>query len=375
MVRFLSKRRGFTLVELLVVIAIIGILIGLLLPAVQAAREAARRMQCTNNLKQIGLALQNYHGTHEVFPPVRTSPADPSGNIVGRKITAGWGLVSFYVALYPHMEQTARYELVMAEGDLEHNFAGWAKVLRGDNGAGPEYKAPIPGMACPSDPTARTPSHVNGVQRGSYPGCAGDATKRLGERDINKRGFFPGGTGRFDLKNFKCNSMASIKDGTSNTIAVSEAVCGDGADTINIKGSLVSYRGSPAGCLDMVDPDNPGLMKENSTFWPQVRGDSHADGRVHVLGFSTVLPPNSPTCFFNAGGTPQNNGGYFSATSFHSGGVNALRADGSVAFYSDSIYCGDLNTTDYISEDAKGKSPFGVWGALGSIAGRDSSSL
>lgn len=96
------NRKGFTLVELLVVIAIIGILIGLLLPAVQAAREAARRMQCTNNLKQVGLALHNYHDTNGYFPPARTSP----GN---QNMPGAWGCVSFYVALYPFMEQNARW--------------------------------------------------------------------------------------------------------------------------------------------------------------------------------------------------------------------------------------------------------------------------
>ena len=141
-----SRKRGFTLVELLVVIAIIGILIGLLLPAVQAAREAARRMQCTNNLKQIGLALQNYHDTNGTFPPMRTSPSHDG-------MWAAWGCVSFYVPLYPFIEQGQRYQAVLAEGDESHSFNGWSKVWQC---SGTEFRGLISGMGCPSAIFAET---------------------------------------------------------------------------------------------------------------------------------------------------------------------------------------------------------------------------
>ena len=180
-----ESRRGFTLVELLVVIAIIGILIGLLLPAVQAAREAARRMQCTNNLKQIGLALHNYHDVNGAFPPGCTG----TGNYVHE---SPWGAVSFYVAMYPFFEQTALYDKVMARGGENYKCAGWQEIWMC---AGEFAGLKIQGMACPSDSDANSPSYTNRGQQGSYPGSRGDTSQNLQENAINDRGFFKGGLG------------------------------------------------------------------------------------------------------------------------------------------------------------------------------------
>jgi len=354
-----KQRKGFTLVELLVVIAIIGILIGLLLPAVQAAREAARRMQCTNNLKQIGLALQNYHDTNGYFPPMRTSPSEPA-------CWAAWGCVSGYVALYPYIEQTSRLQYIMAEGDLAHSYNGWNKAWQCTVA---ELQAPITMLACPSDANAVSPGYLNKAQASNYMMSVGDSVSLCTESGVNKRGFFKGGLGRIDLGGVSCNKMASLVDGTSNTLAIIEACTGaDGGSCNRVRGGTVVWGGgSPNSCLAFKDTSNPKVYN-TSSLQGDSRGFIHTDGRPCTLGVNTVLPPNSPSCTTNAHNTwgPT----YASASSYHSGGVNGLKADGSVAFYSETIDCGsNLNDSTYCWTEPTGKSPYGVWGALGSIDG------
>jgi prepilin-type N-terminal cleavage/methylation domain-containing protein len=201
------ERRGFTLVELLVVIAIIGILIALLLPAVQAAREAARRTQCSNNLKQLGLALHNYHSAHKSFPPGGITKL-PLSNCLLNGDPASDNGPNWAILILPQLEDQARYD----QYDFKATFAGTHWVNTAANF--PVQFIPNPKFHCPSDSNSRSDSTNT-----NYYGCqgGGDTPVCTAPAD-SRRVFFHNGI----FHNNSAIQIAHIRDGTTNTFLLGE---------------------------------------------------------------------------------------------------------------------------------------------------------
>lgn len=201
-------RRAFTLVELLVVIAIIGVLVGLLLPAVQAAREAARRMSCSNNLKQLGLAMHNYHDTHRRFAPAGLHIRDGHG---ASATSSSWGH-SWVVMLLPFFEQ----------GNLHDQYD--FNLTRSRDGVNRDVVAvEIASLKCPSDGGRKEPwSNTASYARGNY-------AVNCGVSNAFSRGNFDMKMERGPFSNARAYgaTMADIEDGTSNTLLLGEIIAGD----------------------------------------------------------------------------------------------------------------------------------------------------
>jgi prepilin-type N-terminal cleavage/methylation domain-containing protein/prepilin-type processing-associated H-X9-DG protein len=345
------SRQGFTLVELLVVIAIIGILIALLLPAVQAAREAARRSQCTNNLKQIGLALQNYHDTYNRLPTLHGGTSGPND-------AAGWelhnnGQLSGWIGLLPFMEQGPLWTAISSGGTYNGQTyrpfgpAAWFTKY-------PPFREQVPGLLCPSDPAGPNRDPSNSQGRANYMFSVGDTINDNASKDT--RGVFAANRYR---------RFADITDGLSNTLAHSERAIAN--DTNAIRGGTAynlsngsTIHDDPTICLNTA---GTGGSYKSGTSVSQGTGRNWADGRPNWCGVTTVLPPNSPSCRSAA----DYNWGIWSASSYHPGGANGLMVDGSVHFFSETINCGSLGP-----QVSTGQSPYGVWGALGSMNGGES---
>ena len=393
-----ARKRGFTLVELLVVIAIIGILIGLLLPAVQAAREAARRMKCSNNLKQLGLGMHTYHEALNSFPAICGWGGDYNGGgnsynlplavyCENAAVTEFWGGTPEQLG-YPG--GASMKQLPFLPGDLS---------VWGDQAYIDMLQKQIPYQICPSDGNAsllikRNPTDPNStimVSRTSYAGSLGDTIENtssgyesggdswLGYRyamDTNKRGFF-GGQHRY-------YNVGNITDGTSNTIMFAERAVdstsmnvtnGNVSGSKKIMGNTVEISPlTPANCVAARSADRN--LFDGNTIAYCIPGYGYVFGPYSSIAFQTVLPPNSPSCASSQDlyGSDK----ILSVSSFHSGGINAAMADGSVRFITDNIDCtDDKGDTDYYNNggEPSGKSPFGVWGAMGTIKGGESKSL
>ena len=385
MTRYELKPKGFTLVELLVVIAIIGILIALLLPAVQAAREAARRMQCTNNLKQYVLACHNYHDVHKALPAAQTALFSSAG--INNRVATN-------ACIFPFVEQQALWEIMITNTDK----ANWEAPLN---------TMRVPSYQCPSD-QASSQVTGGGSSRANYMVCHGDTTIYTGYPPTNYLGpskwydintqaahgwyapvdAFMNNRMRGMFAPFTYKNFSAITDGLSNTIAVAESAtlpmshtstAGNPGTVWDIKGGTISGvngtvlgNNGPQACLQKRDPDDRARFLSTEVPARVNRGCPITDGFYTTTGFVTVLPPNSPSC---TSAFTDDTHGIMAATSFHSGGVNVAYGDGGVHFISETIDCDDLSQKPMVigaSRALSGKSLWGVWGALGTISGGES---
>lgn len=418
------KRPGFTLVELLVVIAIIGVLVGILLPAVQAAREAARRMSCSNNFKQIGLAIHNYHSTYKQLPRHRggtwidgNTPVDMNNRMS----------LSYLVGLTPFFEQQAVWEQI---ANPNQNRVDGLTQSPPYPAMGPApyvdqyvpWQIEIPTLRCPSDPGVGPPS----FGRTNYAACLGDSIDVMdsGAVLVNNdvivqptptwvalrasaacRGAF---VARKDTK------FRDITDGLSNTIICGEITTDLGDRDVRTIPSVQNGDGilqEPDLCLHdgLVSPTRPRFWSNGSDGGTAPTLPSDLEGRGYRWAqagtvwteFNTILPPNRELCLgqspppsgplsfqssssrgFGTPTSPPGSGarieepGVASTSSQHAGGAHVMMADGSILFITDSIEAGDPHSGN-VWLDGTGKlapgneSPYGLWGALGTRAANE----
>ena len=321
MVRSSTRPRGFTLIELLVVIAIIAVLVAILLPAVQQAREAARRSQCQNNLKQLGLAVANYSATYGMIPP---PGCVPTGGVASNN--SSWGV---HGRILPYLDQAAAFN----KADLA---IAWDNAVNFDA----VNNTRVPAFACPSDPQAFRPRAeagkpvlhptTYGFSYGTWP-VFSPLTGALGDGAFVVNGSINEG---------------SIKDGTSNTLMISEVTAWTPYTRNTAPGSTATPNTVAEGQTHINGAMSDAKLTGH-TEWP--------DGRVHHSGFTTTYTPNKlipctisgvpySSCDYNSwqeGKSPNamNNATYgiITSRSTHVGTVNSAFMDGSVRTISENI--------------------------------------
>lgn len=325
--RVRRRLSGFTLVELLVVIAIIGILIALLLPAVQAAREAARRSQCTNNIKQLALAMHNYHDVYKIFPR-----SGYGGNDAGRPWN-GWERFGANVPILPFVEQKA-----LADQFIYDSTKAWSWYYNNP------MQVKVQAFLCPSALPYRAVNNTAGWNGpgSNYAWCSGSSVYTAWGANA---GSF---NGMFQVRIER--QMAEVTDGLSQTAMVSEILSGDGNSSVakypydvfyaqggdSVYSAVVDKNFATAAELTTIGQacQNPAGERSNGgTLWAWY---PHAQ-----VMFNTAAPPNwqYPSCGGNCcpGGAHDWGWGVIPPRSLHPGGVNVGLGDGSVKFVSSTI--------------------------------------
>lgn len=398
------QKRGFTLVELLVVIAIIGVMVGLLLPAVQAAREAARRMSCSNNFKQIGLAVHNYHSAYQQLPMQMGGtgdfingqswfrPGDESNHL-----SLGW-----LVGLTPFFEQQAIWEQISNPNTVnlaspgvlrsppwppmgptitdEDNVYGSGVNTR--NTAYAPWMTELAALRCPSDPGTGLPA----MGRTNYGACIGDAVDFLADgafqsdlEPSSSRAISIRASGRGVFVTRQRMKFRDVLDGLSNTIAAGEIATDlgdrDKRTLAQPHFSFTDARNTPLICRGDIDPQRPQFWDASVTSLAasnQGRGYRWASGTANYSSMNTILPPNAEVCVTFAD-TGQ---GMLPPSSRHQGGVHILMTDGAIKFITDSVDTGDLTVRTISARTdsdlpAGSGSPYGLWGASGTRASKE----
>ncbi len=344
-------RRAFTLIELLVVIAIIGVLIALLLPAVQAAREAARRMQCTNNLKQIGLAIHNYEGANGSLPPGALAYF-PNGNINSTTIYNNHG-PSAVARMLNFLEQAPLFNALNFDVSIFNDPVG-------DQINSTVTTSVISTFLCPSSsPPGWAIEGTDAVLNGRK-AVGNNYFASLGatlEFAAQQTGGPPNGPFYYVGTRGQVARLADITDGLSNSIAFGEWKAGTGSPNVQAVQDVVFVGSYPAGTarnngtLNMPHPllvqNFPAWLNQCGQTW---QGGGGRQGKTPTLGESWALgltgytlgnvltPPNpkTPNCNTDGTGTIMSPG-VFGLSSHHPGGANVLLLDGSVKFLKDSI--------------------------------------
>jgi type II secretory pathway pseudopilin PulG len=324
----------------MVVIAIIGILLGMLFPAIRTVRTPARRIVCLNNLRQLALANLNYESAHMRFPAAMGGEAqDQSGRISG------------FVSLLPFVEQAAMYNQISQPSVFDgESFpampAPWLNDYR-------PWQTQLPFLECPSQ-APRSSDSSFGVTH--YAFSVGDQARNLHQ---------PGPTRGVFGKQSK-TTLEDITDGMSNTILLAEIGSSSGAElsryTIDVPPELLE---NPKELMDLLEPS--GSTIEELPTSNLRRGGRCSDGAAGPSLFNTILPPGSVSA--SVGGESGANGLY-SAGSPHPTTICSVFADGSSHSIDKDIDAGDLSVATPTVEQMKANvlSPYGVWGALGTIA-------